>query len=200
MKKWNISKISHLYRKLYSLEQDELKSILNEYKEPVDWFDPETFIYFNNLNHAAAVAIATFANAKSNAHLLPEFIPHEPLSINMGKEKIDKVLSESKNPKMIIKTNDGEVPYWFTITETVDKNGKVDSKTHIFNEINVPESLDISKYKNTVHALAELISAAVDAVKDPVLSFLNLTKELNIIAPMLIRLGMSDKMMGLFMT
>jgi len=135
MKKWNISKVSHLYRKLYSLEQDELKSILNEYKEPIDWFDPETFIYFNNLNHAAAVAIATFANAKSNAHLLPDYIPHEPLSINMGKEKIDKVLSESKNPKMIVKTNDGEVPYWFTITETVDKNGKVDSKTHIFNEI-----------------------------------------------------------------
>lgn len=200
MEKWNISKASHLYRKLYSLNQEELRNILNEYKESIDWFNPETFIYFNNLNHSAAVAIATFANAKSNAHLLPDYIPHEPLSINMGKEKIDKVLSESKNPKMIIKTKDGEVPYWFTITETVDRDGKLDSKTHIFSEINIPESLDISKYKNTVHALAELISAAVDAVKDPVLSFLNLTKELNIIAPMLIRLGMSDKMMGLFMT
>ena len=146
---------------------DSMEDVKPEY----DYSEPLTAITFKEQNQIAGTLIGIFANDNVNA-----FISKGLASFRIAK---------SKNRILFGSLLDG-------VTELDGQTENIDSSDLGLNFLHT--SVNGNSIKRT---LAELLAAAVDAVKDPVLNYLNLNSITADAAAMLVRLGYSTRDIGL---
>lgn len=146
-----------------------LKNILKEnknldYNEDYDYSDPETSVIFKEMNQAAGDLIGIFANDNVNAFI-------------------------SSRLKTLKFKSDNRILFG-----SLADSGKIKELNGSTSDINTSElgcNLLNTSVNNldTLKALSEMLAASVDAVKDPVLNYLNLNTITADAAGMLLRLG-----------
>lgn len=135
-----------------------------DYNEDYDYSEPETSIIFKEMNQAAGDLIGIFANDNVNA-----FISSRLKMLRFGNDS--RILFGSLADPSSIKELNGNVS---------DINTSDIGCNLLNTSVN---GLD------TLKALSEMLAASVDAVKDPVLNYLNLNTITADAAGMLLRLG-----------
>ena len=162
---------------------DNAKSAANYLKELLgineeqDAADPSTLLFYNQLNQVAAKLIGIFANQNTN-HQLSSVVRQldltEPIIFNgmMGA----KLLRSTES--LVGKTKD-------EITEKV-------GRSLLSKEIQLSDGTIVDIDLN----LAEFLAASVDAVKDPVLNYLNFNTTTASTGALLARMGYATKDIG----
>lgn len=146
-----------------------LKNLLKEkknldYNEDYDYSEPETSVIFKEMNQAAGDLIGIFANDNVNAFISSRL---KTLRFNDDSRILFGSLADSNN-----------------IKELNGNTSNINTSEIGCNLLNTSvNNLD------TLKALSEMLAASVDAVKDPVLNYLNLNTITADSAGMLLRLG-----------
>lgn len=144
---------------------------MEDYKPEYDYSEPLTSIIFKEQNQIAGTLIGIFANDSINNFISQGL---KRLSIN--------------SPQLAIKFGS----FLDGITELDGRTSDIDTSDLGTNFLH--KSVNGKSIKRT---LAELLAAAVDAVKDPVLNYLNLNSITADAAAMLARLGYTTRDIGL---
>lgn len=146
-----------------------LKKLLKEkksldYNEDYDYSEPETSIIFKEMNQAAGNLIGIFANDNVNAFI---------------SSKLKTLRFDDKSGILF-----GSLADPYSVRELNGVTSNIDASGIGYNLLNTSvNSID------TLKALSEMLAASVDAVKDPVLNYLNLNTITADAAGMLLRLG-----------
>ena len=146
---------------------------MEDIKPDYDYSEPMTSVIFKEQNQIAGTLIGIFANDNVNAF------------ISRGLKTLR--ITEPKNRILFGSLLDG-------VTELDGNTTSIDSK-----DIGLSFQHESVNGKSIKRTLAELLAAAVDAVKDPVLNFLNLNSITADAAAMLARLGYTTRDIGLLL-
>ena len=151
-----------------------------------DFSNPMTIVRYNEQNQIAGKLIGIAANQNTNQALssLAEglYIRHDGLAF--GKMLTHSPRAEMKEGKKILTDKNG------IIVESTKAGHTLLAKRIIYTDGTVVD-IDLN--------LAELLAASVDAVKDPVLNYLNINSSTANVACLLMRLGYSMEDIGLFL-
>lgn len=157
---------------------ERLRSYIDEndnldFKPEYDYSDPSTAVIFKELNQAGGSLIGIFANDNVNAFISSKM---KTLAFNEGSRILFGSLYEGKAREL-----DGKVG------DIYDSGLGCNLLYNTVNNVEVLKSL------------AQMLAASVDAVKDPVLNYLNINTITADAAGMLLRLGYTTDDVGLLL-
>lgn len=154
-----------------------LKELLG-INEEQDAADPSTLLFYNQLNQVAAKLIGIFANQNTN---------HQLSSVVKQLDLVEPIIFDGMmDAKLLRSTEPLEGK-----TES-ELKGKVGS-TLLGKEIQLSDGTVVDIDLN----LAEFLAASVDAVKDPVLNYLNFNTTTASVGALLARMGYATKDIGI---
>ena len=153
-----------------------LKKLL-EINEEQDAADPSTLLFYNQLNQVAAKLIGIFANQNTN-HQLSSVVRRLDLS--------SPIIFDGMMGAKLLRSS--ESLNGLTQEQLREKVGK----TLLGKEIQLSDGTVVDVDLN----LAEFLAASVDAVKDPVLNYLNFNTTTASVGALLARMGYATKDIG----
>jgi len=154
-----------------------LKKLLH-INEEQDAADPSTLLFYNQLNQVAAKLIGVFANQSTN---------HQLSSIIRSLDLREPILFDGMIDAKLIKST--EALEGLEDTEKEEKIGRSLLSKIIQLKDGTIVDIDLN--------LAEFLAASVDAVKDPVLNYLNFNTTTASVGALLARMGYATKDIGL---
>ena len=153
-----------------------LKNLLG-INEEQDAADPSTLLFYNQLNQVAAKLIGIFANQNTN---------HQLSSVVRQLDLTEPIIFDGMDGAKVLRTNKAGVE---------GSNAEVEGKIGVSllsKEIQLKDGTIVDVDLN----LAEFLAASVDAVKDPVLNYLNFNTTTASVGALLSRMGYSTKDIG----